>query len=188
MSNTRRLATDAVLVALYTVLTVFVSIRAGNLHISIASLPIVVCALLYGPADACVIAVLGEFMNQMLPYGFTVTTPIWILPPAVRGLIIGLAAAAALKRGTLLEKRLLRYYIVCLAAGLATTLANTGGIWLDSVLLGYYSAAYVFGDFTVRVITSAITVAVVSTVAIPVAMALRKAGFGRRKPVTAANI
>ena len=61
MSKTKRLTTDAVLVALYTVLTVFVSIKAGNLHISIASLPIVVCALLYGPADACMDALITNF-------------------------------------------------------------------------------------------------------------------------------
>lgn len=187
MSKTKRLTTDAVLVALYTVLTVFVSIKAGNLRISIASLPIVVCALLYGPADACMVAALGELMNQMLSYGFTVTTPLWLIPPALRGLIIGLAAMSAWKRGGQLEKKLWRYYLVCLAAALATTLTNTGVIWLDSVLLGYYNAAYVFGDFTVRVITSVVTVAVVSTAAIPVAMALRRAGFGAPKAVPAVN-
>ena len=123
--------------------------------------------------------------------GFTIATgrPVRSIVdhPALRGLIIGLAAMSAWKRGGQLEKKLRRYYLVCLAAALATTLTNTGVIWLDSVLLGYYNAAYVFGDFTVRVITSVVTVAVVSTAAIPVAMALRRAGFGAPKAVPAVN-
>ena len=188
MSKTRRLATDSILAALYVILTAFVSIKAGNLHISIASLPIVVCALLYGPGDAVVIAVLGEFMNQMLSYGFTVTTPLWLIPPALRGLVVGIAARAAYKRGRVLEASVWQYYAVCVAAALTTTLSNTLVIWLDSVLLGYYSYAYVFGDFAVRVVTSLITVAVVATVAIPVAMALRKAGFGAKRPAPAPNV
>ena len=177
--TTRRLATDAILVALYALLAAFVSIKAGNLRITFASLPIVVCALLYGPADACIVAALGELMNQMLSYGFTLTTPLWLAPPVVRALIIGLGAAAFSARGERLEKSLAKFYLICLAAALATTLANTAVLWLDSVILGYYSYAYVFASFLVRIFTGVVTAVIVSTIAVPVAAALRKAGFGR---------
>lgn len=178
ISKTKRLATDAVLTALYVLLTLFLSIKAGNLRISLASLPIIVCALLYGPQDACVCAALGEFMNQMLSYGFTVTTPLWLLPPMLRALIVGLAAAAALRQGSRLERSVPAFYCVCIFAAIATTLANTGVIWVDSHILGYYTFAVVFGDFLVRLITGAVTAAVVATLAMPVAAACRKAGFG----------
>ena len=160
--TTRRLATDAILVALYALLAAFVSIKAGNLRITFASLPIVVCALLYGPADACIVAALGELM-----------------PPVVRALIIGLGAAAFSARGERLEKSLAKFYLICLAAALATTLANTAVLWLDSVILGYYSYEYVFASFLVRIFTGVVTAVIVSTIAVPVAAALRKAGFGR---------
>jgi ECF transporter S component (folate family) len=178
MSKTRRLTTDAVLMALYVILTAFVSIRAGNLHISLASLPIVVCALLYGPGDACAVAALGEFMNQMLSYGFTVTTPLWLIPPMIRALTIGIAASAAAKQGKRLERSVLWFYVLCAAAAVLTTLSNTGVIWVDSLLLGYFSEAYVFGDFTVRLVTGLVTSAVVATAAMPVTIALRRSGFG----------
>lgn len=48
--NTRRLVTDAVLIALYVVLN-FYTIRLGWLNISLAAFPILVAALLYGWAD-----------------------------------------------------------------------------------------------------------------------------------------
>jgi hypothetical protein len=118
----------------------------------------------------------------MLSYGFTVTTPLWLIPPALRGLVIGLASAAAVKRGTRLEASAAVYYLVCAAAALATTIANTGVIWLDSLVMGYYNFAYVFGDFTVRIVTGLLTAAVVSTAALPVAAALKKAGFGKVLP------
>ena len=179
MSKTKRLSTDAVLTALYLVLAMFVTIKTGNLRFSFASLPIVVCALLYGPADACIVAALGEFMNQMLGYGFTVTTPLWLVPPAIRGLIIGLTAAAALKKGTRLEKNPAKYYSICILAAIVTTLANTGVIWLDSIIMGYYTFAYVFGDFLVRLVTGIITAALVGIIAVPVSSALEKSGFGQ---------
>lgn len=178
MQKTKRLATDAILAALYIILTAYISIRAGNLRITFASLPIIVCALLYGPKDACIVVVLGEFMNQMLSYGFTVTTPIWLIPPLFRALIIGVCASRAARKGTMLERNPAAYYLACAAGALATTLANTAVIWLDSVLLGYYNFAYVFGDFFLRLATSGVTVAIVATLAIPVAAALRRTGFG----------
>ena len=185
--STKRLATDAVLVALYAVLAAFVSVKAGNMRITFASLPVVVCALLYGPGDACAVAALGEFMNQMLGYGFTVTTPLWLIPPALRALAIGLAAASEAKRGGALERSAVRFSLVCALAAVLTTAANTAVIWIDSVIMGYYTEAVVFGAFSVRLVTGLVTAAAVATAAIPVVMALRKSGFGRTPAPQADN-
>ena len=38
------------------------------------------------------VGAVGGFLNQMLTYGFTVTTLMWIFPNAVRGLLVGLYA------------------------------------------------------------------------------------------------
>jgi hypothetical protein len=49
------------------------------------------------------------------------------------------------------------FYCVCIFAAIATTLANTGVIWVDSHILGYYTFAVVFGDFLVRLFTGIVT-------------------------------
>lgn len=78
-----RLSMTAVMTALYFVLTTYGSIRLGNIRITVASLPIILLAALFGPAESCAAAGLGEFLNQVLTYGLTPTTPVWLLPPHV---------------------------------------------------------------------------------------------------------
>ena len=66
--NTRRLVTDAVLIALYVVLN-FYTIRLGWLNISLAAFPILVAALLYGWADGLIVGAMSGFISQLLTYG-----------------------------------------------------------------------------------------------------------------------
>ena len=61
----QRICTDGVLIALYFVLTTF-SLRMGNLRITFASLIVIVATLLFSTLDACLIAMLGELLNQVL--------------------------------------------------------------------------------------------------------------------------
>lgn len=177
--NVRALCRVAIMAALYVLLTL-VSIRAGNLHITFASLPVVVMALLFGPAEAATVALLGEFLNQMLSYGFTATTVLWLIPPAVRGIMVGLFARRFCSSDHPLEQRPLGYYTVCICAALLTTACNTAVIWLDSVIYHYYTFAYVFGDAVVRLITGVITAAVIATVAMPLTRLLRGQSFVQR--------
>lgn len=172
-SKVKILCRMAVLAALYALLTL-VSIRAGNLRVTFASLPVAVCAVLFGPWQAAGVAICGEFLNQMLTYGFTVTTVLWLIPPAVRGLCIGYAALACRKTERALEYRPVTYYAVFLLAALVTTVCNTAVIWVDSKLLGYYSFAYVFGDFMLRTFTGVVTAAVIATVSLPLVTLLRR--------------
>ena len=65
--NTRRLVTDAVLIALYVVLN-FYTIRLGWLNISLAAFPILVAALLYGWADGLIVGAMSGFISQLLTY------------------------------------------------------------------------------------------------------------------------
>ena len=171
--ETKSVCRMAILAALYVLLTM-VSIRAGNLHITFASLPVVASALLFGPGEAAVTALLGEFLNQMLSYGFTLTTGLWLIPPAVRGLVVGVCAARFWKTGKPLENRPAAYYLACVVGALATTACNTAVIWLDSVIYHYYTPAYVFGDTLLRLVTGMTTAICVATVAMPVARLLRR--------------
>ena len=98
--NTKRLVTVAVLIALYTVLSLF-SANLGLIKLTFESFPVLVASLMFGWVDGLLVGAVGGLLNQMLTYGFTVTTLMWILPNAVRGLLVGLVAR--LHRGLLVE-------------------------------------------------------------------------------------
>ena len=108
-NSTRRLSRMAVMAALYTVLAM-ITIPIGNIHLTLASLPVVLTASLFGPLQGAAVAVVGEFIHQMLTYGFTLTTLLWLVPPALRAAVIGLGVYALKKAGRLPEAKPAFYY------------------------------------------------------------------------------
>lgn len=173
--NTRRICWIAMLSALCFLLNMVQIRLPANLRITFDSLPVVVAALLFGPVEATLAALFGEFFTQMLSeYGLTATTMLWLIPPALRGLIIGCVAWTLRNTERPLETRIPLCYTVCLLAGILTTAANTAVIWLDSVLNGYYSFAFVFGSALIRFATGMLTAAAITTVAIPLVRKLRQ--------------
>ena len=115
------------------------------------------------------IAAIGEFFNQTLSYGVTPTTVLWIIPPAVRGLLIGLYAKRC--GYELSRKQLVGVLIV---TSLVVTLLNTGAIYLDSVIYGYYTYAYVFGKVGIRIVSGAVTAVAMAFVTPPVLDMLKR--------------
>ena len=91
MSKTRRLAFDAMLAAMCAVLGAL-SIDLGNLKITFEGFPVLLGALLFGPLDGLAIGGIGTLVYQLLRYGVSVTTPLWILPYMLAGLLVGLIA------------------------------------------------------------------------------------------------
>ena len=83
-------------------------------------------------------------------------------------------AARLLGKERRLEDRYGLCYAVCAAAALCTTAVNTLVMYLDSVIMGYYSFAYVFGSALIRICSGILTAVVVSTVAIPLVRLLRR--------------
>ncbi len=175
--TTKRIVIDALLIALFFVLSMF-AVEIVGVKITFVSLPTVVCAMLYGPVDACIVGLLGAFLEQMLKYGFTATTLLWILPAAIRGLLLGLGVRLFRKQMSVdaiaSTKKPYVYYAACIVAGLATSCANTLVYYLDSVIYHYYSFALIFGVFWSRLATGALTSFLTATVALPVVLALRK--------------
>lgn len=174
----RRIVLDAVMVAMYNALALL-SLTLGGLKISLEALPVVVCAVLFGPADAAMVGGLGEFMNQMLTYGFTATTLLWVFPAVARGLLIGLCLKP-LKKNTSLEdlfrgKRMVAYYAICLLSAVLVSCCNTFTLYVDSNLYGYYSYAMVFGSFILRILTGLVSTSVMATITIPLALAVKRA-------------
>jgi len=177
MSKTKVLCRTAMTGALCFVLTL-VSVRAGNLKVSFGSLPAVISALLFGPWEAAAAAFIGELLSQLLTYGLTATTVLWLIPPCLRVILIGLTARRCHAVFSVYpEEKPAVLFPVCLCAAVVTTSANTVGIWLDSLIYGYYTFAYVFGDFVLRIITGLLTASAIAAVSIPVVRALRRVPF-----------
>lgn len=173
--NVKRMCYAALLAAMYLPLSLYAAVQVGNVRISFGSLPVVIAALLFGPLDAVVVAMVGEFFKQLLTYGVTYTTVLYLIPPALRGLVVGLGALAlAACGGRRLEERRTLCYAVCILAAVCTTVGNTLINWLDSVIFGYYTPALIFGDLVWRLIVGMINALVMASLAMPLVRVLRK--------------
>jgi len=137
---------DAVLAAMCAVLG-SISIDLGNIKFSFESLPVILGALLFGPVDGLLIGGIGTFLYQFLRYGLTVTTPLWILPYVLCGLVVGLYA----KKRSFSFDRLQLGFIITLASLLIFGL-DTFVLYVDSKVYGYYSYVYIFGTIIPRTI------------------------------------
>ena len=122
--STRKLVVIAMMVAVYVVLNTVGTIRLGWINISVSALPIIVGALLYGPGGGLMVGLVGAFLGQLMTYGVTATTVLWI--------------------------------------------------YLDSVIYGYYTYAYVFGKVGIRIVSGAVTAVAMAFVTPPVLDMLKR--------------
>ncbi len=179
LADIRRMAINGVMVAVYIVLSTYLAINMGGLKLTFEALPVVFCAVIFGPFDAMVVGFLGELLNQMLTFGFTPTTLLWILPIVVRGLIIGLCVTAIKKKhgldGFLRPRNYIVFFIVCIVAGLTHSMLNTAALYVDSKMFGYYSDHMVFGVLLIRLSAGIISSVIMSVITLPLATALRRA-------------
>ena len=160
--KTRRIVMVGLLTAMYVVLSLYLTVTLWNYKLTFEALPILICALMYGPADGFLVGFLGSFLNQMLTYGFTSTTLLWVLPHAASGLFAGWLGKRI--------KRPLKPAVTCLvtvSSALAVTALNTFAMYVDSKVNGYYSKAFIFGALGARLLTG-IAMAVAFSLLLPV--------------------
>ncbi len=178
-ADIRRMAINAFMVAVYIVLSTYLAINMGGLKLTFEALPVVICAVIFGPVDAMVVGFLGELLNQMLTFGFTPTTLLWILPIVTRGLVIGVCVSWIKRRqglsGFLAPKNYIFFLIISIAASLIHSLLNTFTLYVDSKIFGYYSYHMVFGVLLVRLAAGTISAVIMSIITVPLAEALRRA-------------
>lgn len=175
--KTKRLVTDALCAALYVLLSSYASLSLANLKLSFDGVALVLGALLFGPADGLVIGALGSFLGQLLgPYGLSVTTPLWMLPAMMRGLLVGLWAK---RRGYRYDRRALGPILI--ATALAVTAVTTGVMWVDSRAFAYPFAA-TLPSLLLRIAAGLITSAIYTLILPPIITALRKSGLGGETP------
>lgn len=134
----KRLCFDALLIAIYFALS-FLTLETPVWKISVSGLSIMIGAILFGPLDGFLIGLLGAFLEQLVGYGLTVTTIIWIMPAAIRGLVTGLYAKS---KGYELTK--LQIVFICIVSGVLLTIVNTLALYLDSKIIGYHYTIVLF--------------------------------------------
>ncbi len=175
--TTKQMALNSVLAAVCAVLGYF-GPDLGNLKITFEGLPVIIAGLLFGPLDGAAVGGIGTLLYQIVRYGVTATTPLWILPYVLCGLLVGWMGPRC---GA--GKSPLRLGAVVLAGEGLIFLLNTFVIYADSKIYGYYSFAYVFGSFFVRAGICAAK-AVLYTAVLPALLsALRRSGVPGRKAV-----
>ena len=173
ISKTKRLVIDAMLAAMFVVLSLF-SISLPGMKITLDSLPILVAAALLGPLDGLVVGLIGSFLNQMITYGFTATTLLWILPAGLRGLLVGLYA----KRHNF-DMTLRQTVFITIVTALLVTALNTFFMYVDSWVYSYsYAAA--LPTLALRILAGIITAVLFSLLLPAILTALRRL-FGEEK-------
>ena len=173
--TTKQMAMDAVLAAVCAVLGYY-GPDLGNLKITFEGLPVIVAALLFSAADGAAVGGVGTLLYQLLRYGVSATTLLWILPYVLCGLLVGRIADRCAP-----EKSYLRLGATVLAGEGLIFLLNTLVIFLDSKIYGYYSFPYVFGSFFLRLGICAAKTALYAAVLPTVLSALRRGGAPGRK-------
>ena len=164
----RHLAFDAMLAAMYLALS-FASIRLAGQKISISGLPVLMGALLFGPLHGFLIGLVGAFLEQLLSYGLAATTLLWCLPVAIRGLLVGCYA-----KWRKFDLGQIELIVVIALTALILTALNTAVMYIDAVIYGYYSYAYVFGALVSRIVVGVITGVVFALVLPPLMKPVKK--------------
>ena len=166
----------ALLTAMMVLLKRTIAIETPYIKINFASLPIMLGAMLFGPAEGMVVGLLGELIAQITgPYGLAPTTVLYVAPAAVRGVVVGMGALWCRRTGRRMESRPVVCYAVGVVGAVLTTVANTVSIWLESVM--YHTEFMVHIPFLpARFANGIITALAVTTVCIPLVHALRRSG------------
>ena len=164
----RRMTLDGVLIGLFLVFGLLRIRVGGFLEIGLGTIVITIAAICISPIDALVVGALGEFMNQVFfsGYGLTPTTPLWVLPVALRGLIIGIVAWIFHKKGTELVNHKVWYFVTIMSTALFISALDTGLLYLDGLIMGY-PVAYTLAQTGIRFLSSQINAVIVALLVLP---------------------
>ena len=164
--KTQTIVLSALLMAMHVVLSLF-SINLPIMKINFSPLPIVVGGLLFGPLVGFLVGFFGSLLYQVLQWGLMSTTILWLIPHAVRGVIVG--AYAKHKKYKVDKFELI---IIVVISSVVATLLNTVGMYIDSLVWKY--EAGVLAAIGVRLLNSVITAILTVIIIVPLMKPLRK--------------
>lgn len=180
----KRIAIDAVLIAMYFGLS-WASVEIGGIKLTFVGLASIIAAMVYGPIDGFLVGFFGAFCEQMLKYGFTATTLLWLLGPAMRGLVVG--CAKLIFKRSMSTENLLRnhrpyvFFAVSIFAGLVVSVLNTTAFYVDAKMFHYYTYELIFGVFWLRLLLAAASSLLMALVTLPVLAGVQRTNFALKK-------
>lgn len=169
--NIKNLCLASVMAALYVGLDYLaVTMSApfgGTMKISVSGLAVITVAAFCGPVWGAATGFVGAFIGQMITYGFTATTLLWVLPAVMRGLVFGLLFIA-IKRST----NFLWLTIPTLISSLIVTAVNTAVMYADAKI--YHYPVALFGVALIGRISAAVVTSVIFILVLPYILKLLK--------------
>ena len=180
----KRIAIVAVLIAMYFGLS-WASVEIGGIKLTFVGLASIIAAMVYGPIDGFLVGFFGAFCEQMLKYGFTATTLLWLLGPAMRGLVVG--CAKLIFKRSMSTENLLRnhrpyvFFAVSIFAGLVVSVLNTTAFYVDAKMFHYYTYELIFGVFWLRLLLAAASSLLMALVTLPVLAGVQHTNFALKK-------
>ena len=169
----KQIAVDGMLAAVCAALG-YLALDMGSMKVTLEALPILLGALLFGPVDGVLIAFVGTAISQLLYYGISVTTLLWMLPYVLCGLFAGLYAK---RRGfSLGGKQTVLIIVLC---EILISLLNTGVLYLDSRIYAYWFPGFISAALLVRA-GICIATAVAFSAILPVLLRAVKKAIGMK--------
>lgn len=146
-SKTYKLVVSASMAALAIIIDYF-SVRTNITKFTVYGLPLLITGILFGPWIGALAGAVVGFITQIIFYGITVTTPIWMVAPIMWGFMSGLLAKILIKNNELTIPSLVTIVVV---TSLTATACNSVAIYLDGVIFEYPTSV-TFATIGVRVL------------------------------------
>ncbi|MBQ9341116.1 MAG: folate family ECF transporter S component [Lachnospiraceae bacterium] len=119
-----------------------------SVKVTLEGLPVLIAALMYGPVAGMAVGGIGTFISQCLgKYGLTVTTPLWILPYFIAGLVVGFIAMKKKYTYSMID-----YFWIITVSEVIITAINSLGIYIASNIEGWYYPGIILGNLAVRLL------------------------------------
>lgn len=151
-----------VMAALYFVLE-NLSLRLGDeIKITFSGLPILITAFTLGPVSGMIAGGIGSFAAQLLSFGLSWTTPLWVLPAIARGLSAGLIFKIFKN-----EVKIVPIGIATIVSSILVSTFNTLTLYIDGRINHYYHPTTFLSATAFRFLSGIITAVIYMAVIIP---------------------
>lgn len=130
----------------------------GTLKISLSGLPVIIVAIFGGPIWGAATGFVGALLGQLLNYGFSATTVLWILPAVMRGLSMGILFR--IFKRSIKPSRLI---IETCISSVIVTLFNTFAMLVEQYMYGYYNSYIaIYAAIPARIFAGVVTAVIFS--------------------------
>lgn len=168
-----RIAAVLISALLHYLLSKYLSFDVGQIRISVDQLPILLLAILFGPIEAAVAALLGGFFYQVELYGLQWMLVPWLISNALRGVIVGYGCRyLAVRNDDKPWKKPVQFVALLCFAAIVTTIVNTALIWIE--VRNIFTQELVFDSFYTRLFLSTVIAVIIGLVLPPVSHAIDK--------------